>query len=83
MKNNMKYFLTLLMIYAAVIGYAQTDTTQSTADKIIEGNKVKIILKEKQVVKINTEGKDTLVNRVESINIVTKGNEMEQLSARV
>ena len=46
MKNNMKYFLTLLMIYAAVIGYAQTDTTQSTADKIIEGNKVKIILKD-------------------------------------
>ena len=79
MKNNMKYFLTLLMIYAAVIGYAQTDTTQSTADKIIEGNKVKIILKEKQVVKINTEGKDTLVNRVESINIVTKGRDEREV----
>ncbi len=76
----MKYFLTLLMIYAAaVIGYAQTDTTQSTADKIIEGNKVKIILKEKQVVKINTEGKDTLVNRVESINIVTKGRDEREV----
>ena len=72
MKININLTLTFLMVCAAVTGFAQTDSAKATHETIIEGDKVKVIFKEKQVVKINAEGKDTVVNRIESFSIVTK-----------
>jgi len=79
MKININATLTFLIVCAAVTGFAQTDSARATHETIIEGDKVKVIFKEKQVVKINAEGKDTVVNRVESFSIVTKDQDEREV----
>ena len=51
MKININATLTFLIVCAAVTGFAQTDSAQATHETIIDGDKVKVIFKEKQVVK--------------------------------
>ena len=79
MKININVTLTFLIVCAAVTSFAQTDSAQATHETIIEGDKVKVIFKEKQVVKINAEGKDTVVNRIESFSIVTKDQDEREV----
>ncbi len=79
MKININVTLTFLMVCAAVTSFAQTDSAQATHETIIEGDKVKVIFKEKQVVKINAVGKDTVVNRIESFSIVTKDQDEREV----
>lgn len=83
MKNTIHYILVTAAICSSVMGYAQIDSIpvieeqkgNAQEETVIEGKNVKIILKEKQVVKKTAEGKDTVTSRVESVEIVTKEGE--------
>jgi hypothetical protein len=80
MKNKLHIMLSLAAISATVLSVAQTDSTQVKESKIqeieipketiIEGKNMRLILKEKQVIEKNGEGKDTVAKH--SFEIVTK-----------
>jgi hypothetical protein len=80
MKNKLHIMLSLAAISATVLSVAQTDSTQVKESKIqeieipketiIEGKNMRLILKEKQVIGKNGEGKDTVAKH--SFEIVTK-----------
>jgi hypothetical protein len=80
MKNKLHIMLSLTAISATVLSVAQTDSTQVKESKIqeieipketiIEGKNMRLILKEKQVIEKNGEGKDTVAKH--SFEIVAK-----------
>jgi hypothetical protein len=80
MKNKLHIMLALAAISATVLSVAQTDSTQVKESQIqeiiipeetiIEGKNMRLILKEKQVIGKNGDGKDTVTKH--SFKIVTK-----------
>ena len=89
MKNTLHHILVVAAICTSAIVYAQIDSIpvmqeqkdNAYEETVIEGKNVKIIFKEKQVVKKTVEGKDTVTSRFEFLDIVTK--DLEGLTAGV
>ena len=79
MKKIIHISLVLVASLLTFISSAQIDTTASD-DIVIDGKKVKIIIKEKEVIKKSADGKDSLVERtVEKIELIKKDIPEEEM----
>jgi hypothetical protein len=75
MKQLIPFTLSVIAILSSIVSIAQTDTTASKDDIVIEGKKVKVIIKEKEVIKRSEDGKDSIVEKtIEKIELINKDN---------
>ncbi len=78
MKKLIQYTLAFGALFMAATAQAQTDTTQSEQEIVIDNGKVKIVLKEKKIIMDGVDGSDTIVDHdVERVEIKVGDETME------
>jgi len=79
MKKIIHISLVLVASLLTVFSSAQTDTTASD-DIVIDGKKVKIVIKEKEIVRRSADGKDSVIERtVDKIELIKKDTPTEEM----
>lgn len=73
MKRFIPFTLTIASLFIALVGMAQNDSTAKADDIVLEGKKVKVVIKEKEVIKKSADGKDSTIERtIEKIELIKK-----------